>query len=180
MMCPNYCIWSARSHRRNISPSAGLKQSFGQAYHRAGEAYRIEETHNIVTPLAHFFRDTHFFRQDVDEYLVKTAIHYGVDYRDRTNVTGIAFDDEGVSVTTEAGECFRARYFVDGAGFRSPLAEQLGLRDQTRAHAPTVAPSFATLRRSSPSMTPSPARSPAPIHSLKARFTTPLMAAGFG
>ena len=115
----------------HISPSAGLKQSFGQAYHRAGEAYRIEETHNIVTPLAHFFRDTHFFRQDVDEYLVKTAIHYGVDYRDRTNVTGIAFDDEGVSVTTEAGECFRARYFVDGAGFRSPLAEQLGLRDQT-------------------------------------------------
>lgn len=115
----------------HITPSAGLKQTFGQAYHRAGESYRIEETHNIVTPLAFFFRDTHFFRQDIDHYLVKTAIKYGATYRDHTHVTGIELDEAGVTVRTEAGDMFRGRYFIDGAGFRSPLAEQLGLRDKT-------------------------------------------------
>lgn len=122
-------IVSPESIAEHVSPSAGLKQTFGQAYHRVGEPYRIEETHNIVTPLAFFFRDTHFFRQDIDHYLVKTAVKYGAHYRDRTTVTGIEFDDDGVTVTTEAGESFRGRYFVDGAGYRSPLADQLGLRD---------------------------------------------------
>lgn len=115
----------------HIAPSAGLKQTFGQAYHRAGEPCRMEEVHNIVTPLAFFFRDTHFFRQDIDHYLVKTAVKYGATYRDHTNVTGIEFDEDGVTVKTEAGDMFRGRYCVDGTGFRSPLAEQLGLRDET-------------------------------------------------
>lgn len=124
-------IVSPEAISEHIAPSSGLKQSFGQAYHRPGEPYRLEETHNIVTPLAFFFRDTHFFRQDIDQYLVRTAVKYGTEYRDQTNVTGIAFDDAGVTVTSAAGEVFRGRYFVDGAGFRSPLAEQLGLRDET-------------------------------------------------
>ena len=116
---------------KHISPSAGLKQSFGQASHRADEPYRIEETHNIVTPLAFFFRDTHFFRQDIDHSLVKTAVNYGVDYRDQTNVTSADFDEDGITVATEVGETFRGRYFVDASGYYSLLANQLGLRDPT-------------------------------------------------
>jgi tetracycline 7-halogenase / FADH2 O2-dependent halogenase len=122
-------IVSPEAIAEHISPSSGVKQTFGQAYHRAGEPYRIEETHNIVTPLAFFFRDTHFFRQDIDHYLVKTAVKYGADYRDLTTVNGIEIAEDGVTVTTEGGETFRGRYFVDGAGYRSPLAEQLGWRD---------------------------------------------------
>lgn len=124
-------IISPEAIAEHVAPSAGMKQTFGQAYHRAGQPYRIEETHNIVTPLAFFFRDTHFFRQDIDHYLVKTAVNYGADYRDHTTVTGIEFDADGVSVTTAAGEMFRGRYFVDGAGYRSALADQLDLRDET-------------------------------------------------
>jgi tetracycline 7-halogenase / FADH2 O2-dependent halogenase len=124
-------IISPEAIAEHIAPSAGLKQTFGQAYHRPGQPYRIEETHNIVTPLAFFFRDTHFFRQDVDHYLTKTAVKYGAVYRDQTTVSGIDFDDGGVTVTTETGESFRGRYIVDGAGYRSPLADRLGLRDDT-------------------------------------------------
>jgi tetracycline 7-halogenase / FADH2 O2-dependent halogenase len=122
-------IISPEAIAEHIAPSAGLKQTFGQAYHRPDRPYRIEETHNIVTPLAFFFRDTHFFRQDVDHYLTKTAVKYGAVYRDQTTVSGIDFDDGGVTVTTETGESFRGRYIVDGAGYRSPLADRLGLRD---------------------------------------------------
>lgn len=124
-------IVSPAAIAEHVSPSAGMKQTFGQAYHRKDEPYRLDETHNIVTPLAFFFRDTHFFRQDIDDYLVKTAVNYGTDYRDQTTVTAIEFDEAGVTVTTATGETFRGRYFVDGAGYRSPLAGQLGLRDET-------------------------------------------------
>jgi tetracycline 7-halogenase / FADH2 O2-dependent halogenase len=59
-------IISPEAIAAHIAPSAGMKQSFGQAYHRVNESCRLEEAHNIVTPLAFFFRDTHFFRQDID------------------------------------------------------------------------------------------------------------------
>lgn len=124
-------IVSPEAIAQHVAPSCGQKQSFGQAYHRAGEPLRIDETHNINTPLAFFFRDTHFFRQDIDHYLTKVAVKYGTDYREQADVTGIALDDAGVTVTTAAGESFRGRYIVDGAGYRSPLADQLGLRDET-------------------------------------------------
>jgi tetracycline 7-halogenase / FADH2 O2-dependent halogenase len=124
-------IISPEAIAAHIAPSAGMKQSFGQAYHRVNESCRLEEAHNIVTPLAFFFRDTHFFRQDIDHYLVKTAVKYGTDYRDCTAVSGVEMGDTGVSVTSEAGETFHGRYLVDGAGYRSPLADQLGLRDET-------------------------------------------------
>lgn len=122
-------IVSPEAIAKHISPSAGYKQTFGQAYHRAGQPYRIEETHNIVTPLAHFVRDTHFYRQEIDHYLVKTAVKYGADYCDHSAVSGIVFDEDGVTVTIDSGASFRGRYVVDGAGFRSPLAEMLDLRD---------------------------------------------------
>lgn len=122
-------IVSPESIAEHIAPSAGMKQTFGQAYHRPGETYRIEETHNIVTPLAFFFRDTHFFREDIDHYLVKTAVKYGAHYRDHTTITTVKFGADGAIVSTAAGETFRGRYVVDGAGYRSPLADQLELRD---------------------------------------------------
>ncbi len=122
-------IISPEAIAKHISPSAGYKQTFGQAYHRADQPYRIEETHNIVTPLAFFARDTHFFRQEIDHYLVKTAVKYGAEYRDHATVTDIEFETDGVTVTTASGDSFQGRYLVDGAGFRSPVAEKLNLRD---------------------------------------------------
>jgi FADH2 O2-dependent halogenase len=111
-------------------PTSGLKQTFGQAYHREGRDLDPGETHNIVTPLAHFIRDTHLYRQDVDQYMLKAALKYGAEYRDRTQVLAIEFDEDGATVITDGGEAFRTRYVVDGAGYRSPLAEKFGLRDE--------------------------------------------------
>ncbi len=142
-------IVSPEAIAEHVAPTSGQKQSFGQAYHRAGEPVRIEEVHNIVTPLAFFFRDTHFFRQDIDDYLVKVAVGYGTDYRDHTDVTHIDLDDDGVTVTTAAGERFSGRYFVDGAGFRSPLADQLGLRDampRTRTNSRSIFSHFTNVQ----------------------------------
>ena len=79
-----------------------------------------------ITPLV---SESHLFRQDIDHYLVKAAIKYGADYRDKTDVQDIAFNDDGVVLRTTAGEEFHARYLVDGTGHKSMVAQKFGLRE---------------------------------------------------
>jgi FADH2 O2-dependent halogenase len=79
--------------------------------------------------------ESHLFRQDVDAYLFHLAVSYGVEPLSGTRIQDIDIDpDAGVTLRSDKGEEFRARYLVDGSGFRSPVADKFGLRDvPTRA-----------------------------------------------
>ena len=73
--------------------------------------------------------ENHWFRQDIDAYLHNLAIHYGAVPRQKTRVTGLRSIPAESKLQTSTGEEIRARYLVDGTGYRSILADRFGLRE---------------------------------------------------
>lgn len=114
---------------REVGTSMGVKRHFGFQLHRPGEEPNPRESCMAATPKT-LYRASHYFRQDTDAYLFQVAVRYGCLPRQNWRVGDIEFDDDGVTVTGQNGERFRARYLVDASGFRSPLADKLGLREQ--------------------------------------------------
>lgn len=119
----------------NVSPMCGKKRNFGFVYHKEGQPHDPTQTNEIVLPELEQRMETHLFRQDVDAYLFYLAVGYGAEPRTGTKVTDLDFHPgKGVRLRTEQGEEFYAKYLVDGSGYRSPVAQKFGLRDQpTRA-----------------------------------------------
>jgi FADH2 O2-dependent halogenase len=132
---------SFRGIQDKISPMCGRKQNFGFVYHREGRPQDPEQINQLVIP--EWQRtESHLFRQDSDAYLFNVAVGYGAEPRLDTRITGIEIDPgSGVLLRSARGEEFRARYLVDGSGYRSPVAGAFGLRDEptrARAHSRTL------------------------------------------
>jgi FADH2 O2-dependent halogenase len=116
--------------RQHISSGCGVKRILGFLYHREGETQNPNETHEIVTPALSFISESHLFRPDVDHYMVKAAINYGVVYRELTEVEQIDFQEDSVQIRTKDGEEYYARFLADGSGYHSLVAEKLNLREK--------------------------------------------------
>lgn len=124
-----------------VSPMSGRKSNFGFVYHREGRSQDSEQINQLVIP--EWQRtECHLFRQDVDAYLFNVAVRYGADQCQNTRITNIEIDpDTGVVLQSAQGEEFRAKYLVDGSGYRSPVADKFGLRDvptRARHHSRTL------------------------------------------
>ncbi len=116
------------SARANIATTFGIKRGFNFLYHRRGQPQEPTESHQLPIPrIMHV--ENHFFRQDLDAWLLNLAVLYGARVRQLTNIADVSFDDAGVTVTADSGESWRARYLIDASGFRSPLAAKLSLRE---------------------------------------------------
>ena len=109
-----------------ICSTCGTKRAFGFAYHRPGQKYDPAEGILVGTSSKD---ETHVFRQDVDSWLTYAAVRRGAELRQATVVQSVEIDASGVTLTTTGGDTIRARYIVDGSGFRSLLADRYGLRD---------------------------------------------------
>jgi tetracycline 7-halogenase / FADH2 O2-dependent halogenase len=116
--------------RQYVSPNCGVKRGLGFLYHQEGASQNPNEAHAIVAPALSFISESHLFRPDVDHYMVKTAINYGVVYRDLSEVMAIDFQEDSVKVRIQDGEEYSARFLVDGAGYRSPVARMFDLREK--------------------------------------------------
>jgi FADH2 O2-dependent halogenase len=120
--------------RDRVARTCGIKDNFGFVYHREGESQDPRQVNQLVIPDAQS-SETHLFRQDVDAYLFNVAVRYGAEPLLGTRIKDVDIQpDSGVMLRSEAGREYRAKYVVDGGGFRSPLADKFGLRDE-----PTVA-----------------------------------------
>lgn len=118
------------SLRQKVTSSCGIKRNFGFVYHRKGERQRPgEATQSVIAEYPHG-PESHYFRQDVDAYLLFAAIRHGADSRQRIHIVDIDIDGHEVRLGSQQGEQFRARYLVDAAGFRSPVADKFGLRER--------------------------------------------------
>ena len=115
---------------RHIAPSCGVKRIIGFLYHRDGRRQDPTESHLLVPPVTPITSESHLFRQDVDLYLLNAAIRYGVTYRDHIEALSVETGPRGVELSMSTGEKFRARYLVDGSGYKSVLARQFGLREE--------------------------------------------------
>ncbi len=125
---------SFRGIHEKVSPMCGRKQNFGFVYHVEGQPQQPEQINQLVIP--EWQRtECHLFRQDTDAYLFNLAVQYGADGSQDTRITSIEIDPStGVVLRSAKGEEFHAKYLVDGSGYRSPVADAFGLRDEpTRA-----------------------------------------------
>ncbi len=112
-----------------IARSCGIKRNFGFLYHREGQPQRYAECHEFPIPrITHI--ENHFFRQDVDSWMLQVAIEYGARVKQRTLVSDVDIDPDGVTVRTADHQSFRGRYVIDASGFRSPIVTKLGLREE--------------------------------------------------
>lgn len=125
-----YALTCPSNVRRNISTNHGILKGYGCVYHREGQPIQPHENFQVTFPSFIFEAENHFFRQDVDAYLLHVAIHYGAQEYQRVAVSDVAIDGDGVTLLTAAGPLLRARYVVDTIGPRSLLAEKFGLRQQ--------------------------------------------------
>jgi len=112
-----------------ISTTGGVKRNFGFVYHRPGEPQRAAESNMFQIPKI-LNTENHFFRQDVDNWMLTVAAKYGARVRQQAKVVGIEVDEGGVTLDVGSGAPVRARYVVDASGFRSALAEAFGLREE--------------------------------------------------
>ncbi|WP_434416783.1 NAD(P)/FAD-dependent oxidoreductase [Nannocystis pusilla] len=115
---------------RHVTRNVGVKKTFGFLYHDEGQPQDPNKGHLLVPPPTPLASESHLFRADIDHYVVKAAIKYGTDYRERTDVVDFELNDDGVVLRTAAGEVFHARYLCDGTGHKSLVAERMGLRPE--------------------------------------------------
>lgn len=120
---------SVDASTRDIGPQFGTKAHFGFMRHEAGREPDPREATQLVLPKI-FAQNGHLFRQDSDSFMFHIAIKYGAFPRQGWRATDVEFDVDGVTVTGAGGEAFRGKYLIDASGFRSPLAEKFGLREQ--------------------------------------------------
>lgn len=114
----------------NVTRSCGIKRNFGFVYHREGRPQDPREaTQSVIAEYPHG-PESHLFRQDIDAYLHNIAIRYGAVSRQKTAVEGIDIDGSGVRLQTRGGEEIKARFLIDAAGYRSPVAQRFGLREK--------------------------------------------------
>lgn len=124
---------SFRGIQDHVSPMSGRKQNFGFVYHREGQEQNPDEINQLVVP--EWQRtESHLFRQDTDAYLFHLAVRYGATPLLGTRITDIETGPDGAVLRSDRGAEYHAEYLVDGSGFRSPVADTFGLREEpTRA-----------------------------------------------
>lgn len=123
----------------------GLKRGFTFYRHHPGEAFvnRGLDSERLLVAASpdDAVADTHWFRADVDHHFVRQAIAAGVEYCDRTELTGADFGSSGVRLAGQRnGGSFdlRADFVIDASGPGGFLARQLSIpsglnRTATRA-----------------------------------------------
>jgi tetracycline 7-halogenase / FADH2 O2-dependent halogenase len=112
-----------------VTSHCGIKTNFGFVYQKPGLPQNPQEvTQNIIPHLLVGY-DCHWFRQDLDAYLLTVAVKYGASVRQNTHVEDLVIDEKRVFLKTDRGEEYFARYIVDSTGFKSILAKKFDLRE---------------------------------------------------
>ncbi|MGH9347569.1 MAG: NAD(P)/FAD-dependent oxidoreductase [Vicinamibacterales bacterium] len=119
-------LGSPRLLREHVTRNCGIKRVFGFVYHRPGVEHDPNEAHQF----GNVWRDeNHFFRQDIDAYLLTTAIRYGAHAVQGIRVESIVVGDDGVEVVA-SGDRYTGRFVADGTGYKSVVADRFHVREE--------------------------------------------------
>ncbi len=113
--------------------ACGLKRGFS-FFHEAGQLLVAASPHDDIA-------DTHWYRADVDHFLVVEAERIGVEYRDRVWIESLDLSDDGVDIAGWAGdEGFRLRagFLIDATGPRGFLHRALRLGEDSMPGMPAT------------------------------------------
>ena len=123
--------------------ACGLKRGFSFFRHDAGARFATDESHGnqllVAASPNDDIGDVHWYRPDLDHFLVREAVSLGVEYFDETDITEFTPHSAGVARLT--GERRRAvggteqieitaRLVVDATGPRGFLHRQLSLAER--------------------------------------------------
>jgi tetracycline 7-halogenase / FADH2 O2-dependent halogenase len=106
--------------------ACGLKRGFS-FFHEAGQLLVAASPHDEVA-------DTHWYRADVDHFLVVEAERVGVEYRDRVRIESLDLSENGAELAGWAGEegfRLRAKFLIDASGPRGFLHRALELGEDS-------------------------------------------------
>jgi tetracycline 7-halogenase / FADH2 O2-dependent halogenase len=102
--------------------ACGLKRGFS-FFHEDGQMLVAASPHDDIA-------DTHWYRADVDHFLVKEAQRLGVEYRDDTRIESLDFAEDGAALVGRTGDewfRFHAGFVIDATGPRGFLHRALEL-----------------------------------------------------
>ena len=105
--------------------ACGLKRGFSFFHQSGGELLVAASPHNEIA-------DTHWYRAEVDHFLVMEAQRLGVNYRDRARIETLDFAEDGATIVGHAGEepfHIHARLVIDATGPRGLLYRALQLAE---------------------------------------------------
>jgi tetracycline 7-halogenase / FADH2 O2-dependent halogenase len=106
--------------------ACGLKRGF-TFFHRDEELLVAASPHDEIA-------DTHWYRADVDHFLVREAQRLGVEYRESVRIETLEFDEGGATIVGHAGEepfHLHAGLLIDATGPRGFLHRRLGLEESS-------------------------------------------------
>ena len=124
-------FYSAEHLHKYVSSGLGVKKNFGFILHHAGQHQNPHEATQFVIPPYREGHEAHLYRQDIDAFLTYTAIHHGVDVKYNTRIKTVEAGKDCVTLESEKGATFRAKFVADASGGGHVLARQWGLRDET-------------------------------------------------
>jgi len=104
--------------------ACGLKRGF-TFFHQQEQLLVAASPHDDIA-------DTHWYRADVDHFLVKEAQGLGVDYRDSIRIETLEFAEDGATIIGHAGEeafHLHARLVIDATGPRGFLHRTVRLEE---------------------------------------------------
>lgn len=116
--------------RHGVSANCGVKRNFSFLEHQPDREPLSKDWSQFQTMTHPLGPDTHIYRPDIDAWLTVLAVKYGATYVERAPIRGpedLEVDEEGVSIKA-GGKDYRARFLVDGSGFRSVVAKKFDLR----------------------------------------------------
>jgi len=118
--------------------ACGLKRGFSFYHHTPGapaiDTLDRERQLLVAASPRDAIADTHWYRAQLDQFLVREAQEMGVDYLDRVALSGMIECDDGVTIEGERlGQpiVLRSRFLVDATGPRGFVHHALGLQEAT-------------------------------------------------
>jgi tetracycline 7-halogenase / FADH2 O2-dependent halogenase len=104
--------------------ACGLKRGF-TFFHQENQLLVAASPHDDIA-------DTHWYRADVDHFLVLEAQRLGIEYRDSVRIEMLDFAEDGATIAGQAGEDgfhLRAGFLIDATGPRGFLQRTLQLEE---------------------------------------------------
>lgn len=115
--------------------ACGLKRGFTFFHHGLGNGAASSGDPLLVAASPHDeIADTHWYRADVDHFLVREAQSLGVDYRDHVRIETLDFGEDGATLVGRTGDepfDLHARFVIDATGPRGFLHRALQLEESS-------------------------------------------------
>ncbi|MBL9138895.1 MAG: tryptophan 7-halogenase [Verrucomicrobiales bacterium] len=130
--------------RRNYPEvSCGLKRGFTFFHHQlsmpfGAAADRSDQLMVAASPRDEI-ADTHWYRPEFDQFLVREAIREGVEYVDHCEVMAVEMAGTGATIRARhegRDRSFAGRVVIDASNHRGPVAQSLGLKDEALPYLP--------------------------------------------